>query len=228
MKLSLLTFSVLIAFVAATIASAQTDCPNFEVASPAGIVNPGGLVWFLVDESAMTGDVTFNWTVKNGTIQSGQGTSRIQVRPVKYFAEPVEATLRVGGLPPSCPATFSERYSVSCDPYLFIDGQVSFWSTYDQVPWKSEQAALDSLFLKGLQKTPEKIAYIERAFPASTEKREIDATLNRIRQYVHKTLRIPKNKLFIRPMLDYQTTRLFLVPDTAPVLDPKWTEPCFQ
>jgi hypothetical protein len=63
------------------------------------------------------GDYTYNWTVSNGTITSGQGTPSITVATTADMqGSNVTATVDVGGLCPECPRTASETAGVAPKP----------------------------------------------------------------------------------------------------------------
>lgn len=93
------------------LASAAADtpadkCPVFEIITSE---EPGLLEFFATkvpdDTPTDWDEVTYNWTVSAGSIDSGQGTDDIYVRAV--LGDIVTASVEVGGLPPNCPTTFS-------------------------------------------------------------------------------------------------------------------------
>ncbi|MEQ1604755.1 MAG: hypothetical protein ABL999_07785 [Pyrinomonadaceae bacterium] len=90
-------------------------CPSLSISGPAGTTNPGDTMTFTATSS---GDVTYNWTVSAGTIESGQGTPSITVRTTKEMGgSNLTATVNIGGLPASCagqncPTTASETAGV--------------------------------------------------------------------------------------------------------------------
>ncbi|MGD9629298.1 MAG: hypothetical protein AB7V18_08640 [Pyrinomonadaceae bacterium] len=203
-------------------------CPSIGIERGAEIVKAGDHVEFNVKDRDNVGGLAFHWTVKNGKIESGQGTSSIRVLPVTFQTRPVEATVKVRGLPEGCSDTFEESYAVPCHPYLATSLDVSFWSEYKTLPWTSERKELQGIFARGLRWQPEKIVYIEKGFPLNSTVRTREAAINRIRNYVLRTLKIPRNKLYIRSRIGRSATRLYLVPADSPVLDPSWKESCVQ
>ena len=52
-------------------------------------------------------ELTFNWTVDEGTILEGQGTARISVDSNKLEGKSMTATVEVSGIDPSCARTAS-------------------------------------------------------------------------------------------------------------------------
>jgi len=201
-------------------------CSSIGIERKSGIVKAGDVVVFSVKDRAAVEGLSFYWTVRNGKIESGQGTSSIRVRPTTYITRPVTATLKVRGLPEGCADTFEESYAIPCHPYLATSVDVSFWSEYRNVPWTRERKEIESLFSRALRRQPEKIAYIEKGFPLNSTVRERDAAIRRIQNYVHTTLRIPRGKLFVRPSIGRSATRLYLVPDDSPALSADWKDSC--
>jgi hypothetical protein len=96
------------------------ECPSLTVSGPAGITAPGEAMTFTANVSGGSQDqVTYNWTVSAGTIESGQGTPSITVRTTPDMAgSNVTATVHLGGLDPSCncPAEASETGGVAPKP----------------------------------------------------------------------------------------------------------------
>jgi len=208
--------------------SVRAVCPSIGIERGAGIVKAGDHLEFQVNDRDDVGGLTFHWTVKNGRIESGQGTSKVRILPITYLTRPVEALVKVRGLPEGCADTFQESYAVPCHPYLATSIDVSFWSEYRAVPWLRERKQLEGIVARGLRWQAEKVVYIEKGFPLNSTIRTRNAAINRIRNYVLTTLRIPRNKLYIRSRIGRSATRLYLVPDDSPVLDPNWKESCVQ
>ena len=91
-------------------------CPTLSVSGPSGVTNPGDTMTF---NASATGDLTYNWTVSAGTIESGQGTPSITVRTTQAMAGTnVTATVEIGGVPPNCgcTTTASETAGVAAIP----------------------------------------------------------------------------------------------------------------
>jgi len=81
----------------------QCQCATVDVSGPSGITNPGDTMTFTANVTAGTYDPTYNWTVSNGTIESGQGTPSIVVRTTREMAgQNVTATVNIGGAPSTC------------------------------------------------------------------------------------------------------------------------------
>jgi hypothetical protein len=97
------------------------NCPTVSVSGPAGITAPGGTMTFTANVSGGSQDqpITYNWTVDNGTIESGQGTPSIVVRvPSENPPTNITASLDIGGTPTACncPTHAQETAGVSPKP----------------------------------------------------------------------------------------------------------------
>jgi hypothetical protein len=82
-------------------------CPTVSVSEPSSVTAPGGTMTFTANVSG-GGDsaVTYNWTVSQGEIVSGQGTPTITVQTTPAMAgSNVTATVNLGNLCTTCPAT---------------------------------------------------------------------------------------------------------------------------
>ena len=86
------------------------DCPTLSVDGPSGVTNPGSPMSFTANVSGGA-DVTYNWTVSEGTISSGQGTSAITVDTTGLAGRTVTATVNIGGLDPNCNCVTSDSES---------------------------------------------------------------------------------------------------------------------
>jgi len=74
------------------------DCPTISVTGNRR-VKVDEIANFTADVSGGTGgaDITYNWTVSQGEIVSGQGTPTINVKITGKIKETVEATVEIGG-----------------------------------------------------------------------------------------------------------------------------------
>jgi len=93
------------------------SCPTVSISGPTGVTAPGDTMTFVVSVSGQ--DVTYNWTVSNGQIQSGQGTSSIVVSTTREMAgSNVTATVELGGLQSGCgcTTTYNETAPVASPP----------------------------------------------------------------------------------------------------------------
>jgi hypothetical protein len=120
------------------------SCPTLDV-SGGGVVEAGTPMNFTANVSGGTsGDVTYNWTVTNGTISSGQGTPSISVDTTGLAnGTNIQATVEIGGsgLCADCPRTASETGSVSVRiiPARLID-------EFGKLPDDEVKARIDALY----------------------------------------------------------------------------------
>ena len=85
----------------------ECTCPTISVADPPEDVLHGEIMIFTANVSGGSqGDVTYKWTVKDGTILKGQDTPVIEVFPLTADSV-VTATVEIDGLCGSCPTTAS-------------------------------------------------------------------------------------------------------------------------
>jgi hypothetical protein len=80
-------------------------CPSISVFGPKQLVKSGETMTFTVDVKGENIDkIEYKWTVSNGTIISGQGTSAMIVATTEDMAgQTVTATIEIIGLPKNCP-----------------------------------------------------------------------------------------------------------------------------
>lgn len=215
----------------ATKAQSSGACPSISVTGPAGIVEPGRTVHFSVslEPEEASRPLGFEWTVSGGAILGRQDTRALEVRPEKYFNKETTATVLVRGLPDGCAGTARESFIVVCDPYLVISGEVSFWTQYSEVSWQEERESLDSVVLDGLKSRPRQVIYLEKTFGNGASQKDVDTQIRRIRNYLNKVRRIPRDGFFIRTSRgDRAQTNVYLVPRDAPVLNSNYLDPCLQ
>ena len=102
----------------------RCECPTLTVTGPAGITNPGDLMTFTANVSGGSqSTVTYNWSVSEGTIESGQGTPSITVRaPSNATGGNVVATVTLGGFDTGCdcarPVSETAPYAQVAQPVL--------------------------------------------------------------------------------------------------------------
>ena len=94
-------------------AFAQTPaCPTVKVSATGETHKEGVAVEFSGSVSG-TGSYTYNWSVSGGIIESGQGTPAIRVNTDGTAGTNITATMEVGGIERTCPATASATVSIS-------------------------------------------------------------------------------------------------------------------
>ena len=131
-------------------------CPTVSVSCPSQ-ADPGTPVTF---NATLAGDtsglqVTYNWSVSAGTIQSGQGTSSINVDTTGLGGQTVTATVSVGGVDPSCTGT-----TASCSTTITAPAPPAVkFDEYGNIRFNDEKARLDNYAIQ-LQNQPGSTATI--------------------------------------------------------------------
>ena len=184
-------------------------CPTVTVTEPASPVEPGQTMTFTANVSGGTQDsVTYNWTVDQGTIVSGQGTPVITVDTTGLGRTTIRATVEVGGdLCPTCPTItasgtgivdFEEIRSRQIDEFTRLSN--------DDV-----RQRIDNLFIE-LQNDPNATGYVINYGPP----REVTRRETLIRNHI-RLRRYPANRVvFIQGGTEPEIrTTLWVVPAGA-------------
>lgn len=120
------------------------NCPPLSVSGPAGVTQPGQTMTFTASSA---GDVTYNWTVSAGTIESGQGTPSITVRTSAADAGTnITATVTISGpaITPdcNCTTTASETGGVAREEVPILSDEVGV-ATDDDI-----KARVDNFYIQ--------------------------------------------------------------------------------
>jgi hypothetical protein len=144
-------------------------CPTLSVSGPAGTTPPGETMTFTATAAGGTTDVTYNWSVSAGTIESGQGTPSIVVRTTSEMAgSSVTATVDIGGLPANCncPTQASETGGIDRKPEPILVDE------FGKMPNDDIRGRLDTFFAE-LSNNPTNQGYIiNYGTPAQVAARE--------------------------------------------------------
>jgi hypothetical protein len=120
------------------------------------MVNTGGALTFTVNVSGGDPNITptYNWTVSNGTISSGQGTSSISLDLSGVQGDStVTATVDVGGYSRECSS------SQSCTTSVMKKAEARKFDEYGKIAAEDENARLDNFAIE-LQSDPTAQGYI--------------------------------------------------------------------
>ena len=121
---------------------ANCVCPELSV-SGGGVVQPGEAMSFTANVSGGTAnDITYTWSVSNGKITSGDGTSSISVDTTGLDGQNITATVNISGsLCAECKKDASETGSVGTTPkYRQID-------EFGKLPDDEIKARIDALYV---------------------------------------------------------------------------------
>jgi len=205
-------FVVLTILLICPVTFAQTqraDCPTISVTGPAGMTNPGDVMVFAAQTTAkLPVTASFNWTVSNGTIESGQGTKSISVRvPTGENGGNVTAIVKLTGLQNACFITAGETAPIT---YLPIGEPVD---KYGQLSLFDEYARVH-LGVVAARDNPTCLLVIIREAPrfGTAEKTRI----NKIKAFISQRLHFPSRRLRIITKVGPQVQNvIWLVPPGA-------------
>lgn len=134
--------------------SAQTaarPCPEIAVIGPSGLTLAGDALAFTANVGSSDGNskLEYSWTVSAGTIESGQGTSGINVRSTPEMGPTViTATVKVSGLPAECANTVYEEAGI----YANIDPDSA--DSFGNLSKSGIRARIDNTYIR-LQNIPD-------------------------------------------------------------------------
>jgi hypothetical protein len=191
-------------------------CPTITVTGPADITAPGATMTFTANVSggSDTNNPTYNWTVSQGDIVSGQGTSTITVQTSEAMqGGNVTATVEVGGLCETCQRTYSETAGIEA-----IGKATPFGNPIETVAADELKATLDQFFTE-LQNQPTSQGYIiNYGTSAQIAKRERD-----IRSAI-RFRKFPAERVTLLRGTEASNTvrsELFIAPAGAPAPTPR-------
>jgi hypothetical protein len=199
-------------------------CPTITVSCPTDAIQPGSPATVSANLSGGDPSITptFNWSVSEGTISSGQGTASITIDTTGLAGRNITATVEVGGLPPECQRTASCSFSVQTLPV----GCTKF-DEYGNIAFNDEKARLDNYAIQ-LQGDPSStgyiIAYAGRTDPAGTAQARAD----RAKNYLVTTRGIDPGRITIIDggCRESLTVELFTCPAGATAPSASATVPC--
>jgi len=166
-------------------------CPTITVSCPTELTAVGTPITFTANVSGDTGGATptYNWTVSAGTISGGQGTPSITVDTANLAGQSITATVNVGGLAASCPASASCTSSIAPPntPAVKFD-------EYGNVNFNDEKARLDNYAIQ-LQNAPGTQGYIIAYGGRRGRTGEAQARADRAKNYLVNTRGIDAGRI---------------------------------
>ncbi|MCS6874924.1 MAG: hypothetical protein NZM17_09640 [Pyrinomonadaceae bacterium] len=180
------------------------ECPSSITVSGGGVVRPGEIMTFTANVVGGTQEtVTYNWTVSQGRIISGQGTSVIRVSTEGLERTNITARVTIGGLCENCPNTAEETGSVTEKP------GISPFDEFGPAPNDDVRGRLDNFFV-ALGNDPTATGYIVIDGP----KREADRREALIRNHI-RFRKFPAQRItIVRGDTTARTvyTKLYVIP----------------
>lgn len=210
------------AFVAVcTLGAYAQSCPSLSLNGPSDDVTAGQSVTFSVNVSGGDVSPTYNWSVSDGFISSGQGTSSITVETAGITGSSITATVELGGLAPACERTRSASVGVKALP------MPSKFDEYGPIRKGDEKARLDNFSIE-LQNRPADQGYIIIYGGRKSRPTAFAAAVKRIKAHLVKKRGMSADRFTNGDggYKDEPTTELWIVPAGAtpptpsPTVDP--------
>ena len=151
---------------------------------------------------------TYNWTVTNGHIISGQGTSSITVDTAGLAGQTITANVDVGGYGIPCPA--------SCSVSLPIEEISKKFDEYYDIARNDEKARLDNYAIE-LQSEPGRQGYIIVYPSRKAKSNDAQKRAERISDYLINSRGIDPSRFTVKigAARDSWLTELWVVPQGA-------------
>lgn len=197
-------------------------CPVIKVSSPDSVTEGMRLEFVVMLEGGdETVEVTYNWTVSNGTISKGQGTSTVAVDTTGIVGGSVTATVAVGGYSRTCQASASATTMVA----KRVESRKV--DEYGTLMLATERERLDAFALE-LNRDPTVQAYILAYGGRRSAATAADTLAARAKKYLQTFRNIDTNRLVTvnGGYREIPTVELYLVPlgatppTSSPTVDP--------
>lgn len=172
--------------------SNNAECPVITVTGPAGVAQPGDLIWFDVSLSPeQPKKLKFYWTTNQGRVNEGRPASRISV---KYLTEmrgtELIVTVKVTGLPPNCPDSASASHPLIWEPEPLLIADFSV--PVSAVGRKNLRVAADVL-----AKNPNSQMYIIEYFRPQTSEALKRRKANSIMKFFTEVVKFDRDRVNI-------------------------------
>src|SRR2546423_2915337 len=130
-------------------------CPTLAIDCPTGTPEEGTPVTITANLAGGAPGLrpAYNWSITNGTITSGQGTSSITIDTRGLGGQTITATLDVAGVPAAC------RPTATCSITPVLRPQAPKFDEYPDINFNNEKARLDNFAIQ-LQQEPGSIGYL--------------------------------------------------------------------
>ena len=190
------------------------SCPEIKLSCPDHATEKAPVKFATSINGGAPGIVpTYNWTVSNGHIVSGQGTSSIIVDTAGLAGQTITATVDVGGYGIPCPA--------SCSVSLPIEEISKKFDEYSDIARDDEKARLDNYAIE-LQNEPGRHGYIIVYPGRKAKSNEVQQHVQRISDYLINSRGIDASRFTVKigAARDNWLVELWVVPQGAPPPQP--------
>ena len=197
------------------------SCPTVSLSGPEGLTHVGeNIVVKAIVLHDNQADIKYSWSVDKGKIRTGQNSSEVvietdEIEEVRNKGgADVKVHLEITNLPPECKNSVSESYIVSNGIF-----DVFPLDEYGNASIQDEKARLDNLAVNILNTN--NTGYIVKHFGKQVSDKEIKARIKRIKTFMFKFRRYPKERFRIIVKRDNETfTKLWsFPPDAEPPID---------
>jgi hypothetical protein len=184
-------------------------CPEVRISCPDNVTEKAPVTFSATISGGTPGvAASYNWTVTNGHILSGQGTSSITVDTAGLAGQSIGATVDVGGYGIPCPQ--------SCSVSLPIQDTSKKFDEYYDIARNDEKARLDNYAIE-LQSEPSRQGYII-VYPSRKAKaNDAQQHAQRISDYLINSRGIDPSRFTVKVghARDGWLTELWIVPQGA-------------
>jgi len=206
----------------------QAKCPTVRVVCADTVMVKGDLL-FVVEVSDGDPNVTptYNWTVSNGSIASGQGTATIKMDLNEVPGDStVTATVDVGGFDRECST------SASCTTMIMKKAEARKVDEYGKLAAADENARLDNFMIE-VSTDPTAQGYIIAYGGRKSAAGEAKKMADRSKEYLVKKRGLDAQRVTTVDggLREAPAVELWIVPDGAepplpsPTVDPSETKP---
>ncbi|HQU83914.1 MAG TPA: hypothetical protein PKY59_12340 [Pyrinomonadaceae bacterium] len=212
---ALISSIVLILFLSLSVftQTAEISCPEFELILPAGLVAFGSPVNLSVKSNQNIENLKLNyeWTISNGKILKGQGTSEIVYLNEEYKSdmEIIQVSVKIVEMPNYCTKTnFSDTFNVVLTNYDRVDTVDSF----GKLKFDELQARIDNFFIE-INNNPGFEGLINIKFNKKDDRKEKTTLLKNIEKCIkYRKYDISRISLAISEKEDEQLTIFTIIP----------------
>lgn len=164
-------------FVGSCVFGFGQGCPTIEIVTPSVLTTAGDsfTVNAAIKSTLGVGSLKYNWSVSNGTIESGQGTSTLSVRTTREHAyENIKVTVTISGISSVCENTASETVAIA--PVI---AELAPADQFGAIGPNKVKAIIDNIFIE-LDSDPNLFALFEMEFTDSETVQDRTLRITRI------------------------------------------------
>lgn len=191
------------------------DCPIIKVIPPSKLPSENSAMLFSISISGNidTSKLEYNWSVSQGNIFDGQGTTAITVLRDKKLEGEVIATIEIRGLPVGCKTQFSGETILP--PKIICRCAID---EYGKLSWNDELVRLENSIIELIRDSTAK-AYIIFSYSNELERAHIFNRQKKILRYLERRKILSERILFKLEKGYGYLTRIRILPEGAELLE---------